>query len=86
MNHMLGCAACLLLGGDGSPTCGQWAAKRPWMLQYGGAILAIPENSPLLDAVKYIIKSFTWVGLTQLSVIGEVCGWVCTNGINSQYN
>jgi len=61
----------------GCPTCGQWAAKRPWMLQYGGAILAIPENSPLLDAVEYVVKSFEWVGLTQLSVVGEVCGWVC---------
>ena len=62
----------------GVPTCGQRAAKRPLMLQYDGAILAILENSPLLDAVKYVIKSFEWVGLTQLSVIGKVCGWVCT--------
>jgi hypothetical protein len=63
----------------GGPVCGQWAAKRPWMLQYGGAILGIPENSPLLDAVKYVIKSFKWVvGLTQLSVVGKVCRWVCT--------
>ena len=48
------------------------------LLHYGSAILAILENSPLLDAVKYATKSFTWVGLTQLSVIGEVCGRVYT--------
>jgi len=68
---------CCMPAVRGGPTYGQWAAKIPWMLQYGGAILAIPENMPLLDAIKYVIKSFECVGLTQLSVIDEVCRCVC---------